>query len=98
MDGYKHDDVVNYQQNVFLPARFAKEPHLQVWTDENIADPVQSDSLIGNDIFWYHDKSVNYAHDHWQHYWVPYHETAVPWLKGKGHSLIVADFVSANYS
>lgn len=51
MDGYKHDDVVNYQQNVFLPARFAKEPHLQVWTDENIADPVQSDSLIGNDIF-----------------------------------------------
>ena len=28
VDGHERDDVVNYRQNIFLPASFAKEPHL----------------------------------------------------------------------
>lgn len=97
VDGHERDDVVNYRQNIFLPAWFAKEPRLRVWTDENINDPAQSDPSTGNDVFWYHDETVNYAHDRRQLRWVPHNETAVPRPKGEGHSLMVADFISADY-
>jgi len=96
IDGHERDDVVKYRQNIFLPAWFAKEPHLRVWTDKNIADPVDPSSP-GKDVFWYHDESVAYAHDRRERRWVPYDETAVPRPKGEGHSLMVADFVSADY-
>ncbi|KAF9642330.1 hypothetical protein BDM02DRAFT_3241077 [Thelephora ganbajun] len=97
VDGHEHDDVVNYHQNIFLPAWLAGEPCLQVWTDENIADPVQSDPSTRHDVHWHHNETVFCAHDHQEHHWVPYDETAVPQPKGEGHSLMVADFISADY-
>lgn len=48
-------------------------------------------------VFWYHDKSMFYANDHHQVYWVKKGEKAQPRAKGEGASLMVADFVSANY-
>jgi hypothetical protein len=98
VDGHERDDVVNYRQNVFLPSWFASEPHLRVWSDKNITDCVQSTiPSTRNDVFWFHDESVFYAHDRRQRRWVPYNETPVPRPKGEGHSLMVADFVSADY-
>ena len=98
VDGHERDDVISYRQDVFLPAWLAREPHLRVWDDKNITDPVQStSSSTRKNVFWFHDESVFYAHDRRQHRWVPHDETAVPRPKGEGHSLMVADFVSADY-
>ena len=96
VDGHERQDVVNYRQDVFLPAWFAKEPNLRVWTDKNITDPVDPFDT-GREVIWYHDESVCYAHDRRERRWVPYNETAVPRPKGEGASLMVADFVSADY-
>jgi hypothetical protein len=103
VDGHEREDVVNYRQNMFLPAWFAKEPRLRVWLDGTKDKPGNIDQPAGASrsgrrvVVWYHDESVFYAHDRRQRRWVPVTENAVPRPKGEGHSLMVADFVSADY-
>jgi len=48
-------------------------------------------------IIWHHDESTFYANDWCKVFWVHKDETAVPRAKGEGVSLMVADFVSADY-
>ena len=48
-------------------------------------------------VFWYHDESTFYANDHCKVHWVHMKEKAVPQSKGEGASLMVADFISADY-
>jgi hypothetical protein len=48
-------------------------------------------------IVWFHDESTFYAHDQQKKCWVHESEKAVPQAKGEGTSLMVADFVSADY-
>ncbi|KAI0672728.1 hypothetical protein C8Q78DRAFT_1077067 [Trametes maxima] len=48
-------------------------------------------------VYWWHDESTFYAHDRRQRRWVHKREKAVPRKKGEGASLMVADFVSAEY-
>ena len=46
---------------------------------------------------WFHDECTFYANDWRIVHWVHKSEKAVPRAKGKGASLMVADFVSADY-
>ena len=46
---------------------------------------------------WFHDESTFYAHDRRQKRWVHKGEKNTPQPKGEGLSLMVADFVSADY-
>ena len=48
-------------------------------------------------VVWFHDESTFYVNDHWKKRWVHKSEKAVPCAKGEGASLMVANFVSANY-
>src|SRR5258705_12503344 len=48
-------------------------------------------------IVWFHDESIFYAHDCQKVCWVHDSETAKPYAKGEGPSVMVADFVSADY-
>lgn len=48
-------------------------------------------------VLWYYGELTFYAHDHQKKHWVHKSETATPYAKGECHSLIVADFVSADY-
>jgi hypothetical protein len=48
-------------------------------------------------VVWNHDESTYYANDHRKIRWVHKTEMAVPYPKGKGPSLMVADFISPNY-
>jgi hypothetical protein len=48
-------------------------------------------------VIWYHDESTFYANDRRLIRWVHKDETAKPQPKGEGVSLMVADFVSADY-
>ncbi|CUA68743.1 hypothetical protein RSOLAG22IIIB_13833 [Rhizoctonia solani] len=48
-------------------------------------------------VVWFHDESTFYAHDRRLTRWVHKSETAGIYKKGEGLSLMVADFVSADY-
>jgi hypothetical protein len=39
VDGHKQEDVVQYQQSVFLPAWYKVERHMQSWTSNNEKEP-----------------------------------------------------------
>jgi hypothetical protein len=47
-------------------------------------------------IVWFHDESI-YAHDRRKSQWVADDSLLLPYAKGEGVSLMVADFVSADY-
>jgi hypothetical protein len=48
-------------------------------------------------VIWVHDESIFYAHDRRQTGWYHKDATPKPYTKGEGVSLMVADFVSADY-
>ncbi|ETW78373.1 hypothetical protein HETIRDRAFT_421108 [Heterobasidion irregulare TC 32-1] len=48
-------------------------------------------------VIWYHDELTFYANDQQHVHWVHTGENAVPQSKGEGASLMVANFVSADY-
>jgi hypothetical protein len=48
-------------------------------------------------VIWYHDKSIFYAHDRHRKAWRHKDASIKPYKKGEGISLIVADFVSADF-
>jgi hypothetical protein len=88
--------VVEYQQAVFLP----------VW--EELLSCTCSYTIDGNEclvlpppahrlVVWNHDESTYYANDHCKIRWVHKTEMAVPHPKGKGLSLMVANFISPDY-
>jgi hypothetical protein len=98
VNGHEREDVVQYQQSVFLPAWYKVERHMQSWTNNNEEEPSHCPSESGCCIVaWFHDESVFYAHDHQESYWVKEGSSPEPYAKGKGPSLMVADFVSADY-
>lgn len=47
--------------------------------------------------FLFHDESIFYAHDRREMRWVAPGEKATPRKKGEGHSLMVADFIGAEF-
>jgi hypothetical protein len=102
--------VVNYRQKEFLPAVADILEQVQKWTMEGDEELriVQTMGEDGNMIpafgpltrpvvLWCHDESIFYAHDRRKIRWVHGSEKAKPYAKGEGHSLMVADFVSADY-
>jgi hypothetical protein len=103
VDGHEREDVVKYRQDVFIPRFFAKEPRLRVWRegdDEdpgNIDQPAHASSSDRRTVVWDHDETVFTANDRRERRWVPITENPVPRPKGEGHSLMVSDFVSADY-
>ncbi|THU75606.1 hypothetical protein K435DRAFT_585665, partial [Dendrothele bispora CBS 962.96] len=48
-------------------------------------------------ILWFHDESIFYAHDRRRNNWYHKDGPCKPYKKGDGHSLMVADFVSADF-
>ncbi|OAX31798.1 hypothetical protein K503DRAFT_787611 [Rhizopogon vinicolor AM-OR11-026] len=82
VDGHERDDVVTYHQNVFLPLWKSFAYRLRNWREDDMM---------------FHDESTFYAHDRCDVRWVHLTEGAIPKLKGEGASLMVANFISADY-
>ncbi|KAH8797296.1 hypothetical protein DL96DRAFT_1565702 [Flagelloscypha sp. PMI_526] len=94
VDGHERIDVVCYRQDYFLPEMRKLRDRLRDFSDassENVFPP----SPV---IVWYHDESTFYAHDRRTLRWIHRKLTKVlPFAKGEGVSLMVADLVSADY-
>jgi len=97
VDGHERDDVVKYRQEVFLPRWIAFEPRLRVWSLDGKDEDMSTGSTGRKLVVWFHDESTFYANDRRKKRWVHCSEKAVPRAKGEGASLMVADFVSADY-
>ncbi|TBU64635.1 hypothetical protein BD310DRAFT_963773 [Dichomitus squalens] len=100
VDGHERADVTSYRQTKFLPAIADYDHHACQWDKDGTEVPVPDDlPRLRNRrvVYWHHDESVFYAHDRWVRRWVHKTEKAVPRAKGEGASLMVADFVSAEY-
>jgi hypothetical protein len=72
---------------------------MRSWTkDVEDAQPVTGFGINKPHIIvWHHDESTFYANDWHKIRWVHSGETVVPYVKVEGASLMVADFVSADY-
>ncbi|KAH9843219.1 uncharacterized protein C8Q71DRAFT_698833 [Rhodofomes roseus] len=96
VDGHERKDVVQYRQEVFLPRMAALEARMLTWSKEG--DEEYGPHLEPKDVvMWKQDESQFYAHDRRKLRWVHQSETATPEQKGEGASLMVSDFISADY-
>ena len=96
VDGHERADIVAFRNRVFLPAMEEFQDRMIKW---NSKDGEQDEPREGvrRVVVWYHDESTFYAHDRRKRRWIHKDEKAKPYAKGEGHSLMVADFVSADY-
>src|SRR5258708_9736590 len=69
---------------------------MQKW-DDNGEEEIPASPPERHTVVWFHDESIFYAHDDQKCYWVHDSETAKTYAKGEGPSVMVADFVSADY-
>jgi len=105
VDGHECSDVVAYRQQVFLPAWTHLQSRMRKWevgreNNSVVEDMNTTAPLSGGEhriVVWFHDESTFYANDQRKLQWVHQNESAEPQLKGEGASLMVADFVSADY-
>ncbi|KAF7372520.1 hypothetical protein MVEN_00113900 [Mycena venus] len=96
VDGHERPDVVYYRQKEFIPAFTDLEHRTRKWTLENLQllTTLPPNRIV---VIWFHDESTFYAHDRRLTRWVHHTETPEPRRKGEGASLMVSDFVSADY-
>ncbi|KAF7347061.1 hypothetical protein MVEN_01459900 [Mycena venus] len=96
VDGHERADVVYYRQKEFIPAFTELEYQTRKWTLENLEflSALPPTRIV---VIWFHDESTFYVHDRRLTRWVHHTETPEPRRKGEGASLMVSDFVSADY-
>jgi hypothetical protein len=96
-DGHEREDVVWYRQNIYIPK--VQELDLRRVHFNNDGDQEEGPLAAPGCrvIKWYHDECIFYAHDRRRKGWVHKDASAVPYKKGDGPSLMVADFVSADF-
>ena len=95
-DGHEREDVVHYREHVFLPQWTAIHERMSNWTAENLQEygpPIQGRPVVA----WFHDESIFYAHDRRKKGWYHKDAPAKPYAKGEGASLMIADFISADF-
>ena len=98
VDGHERIDVVEYRQAVFLPIWAEMLSRTRIYTiDGNEGAPPPSSTQARRVVIWNHDESTYYANDRRKIRWVHKSETAVPYAKGEGALLMVADMVSPDY-
>jgi hypothetical protein len=98
VNGHERADVVYYRQQSFLPTMAKLELNARIWVDglHKMENPARA-PLSKATIFWYHDESTFYANDRRDVSWVHTSQTAKPKAKSEGVSLMITDFVSADY-
>ncbi|THU86458.1 hypothetical protein K435DRAFT_683591 [Dendrothele bispora CBS 962.96] len=96
VDGHERDDVVWYQQTEFIPTMTALEHHTRAWILTHLDElgPLPHQQIV---VIWFHDESTFYAHDRRELIWCAPDLKAVPKPKGEGVTIMIADFVSADY-
>jgi hypothetical protein len=96
VDGHERIDVVEYHQTKFLPIFMELLSRMCTYTtkgNECLVSPLTTCCLV----VWNHDESTYYANDWRKIRWVHKNETAMPYAKGEGPSMMIADMISPDY-
>ncbi|KAJ3796389.1 hypothetical protein GGU11DRAFT_757552 [Lentinula aff. detonsa] len=102
-DGHEREDNVEYRQKKFLPVWKELESVSRWWKEDGTEDGDARERVLAADpngrvvVIWRHDESIFYGNDHRKIRWIHSSETAKPYAKGEGASLMVGDFVSPDY-
>ncbi|PCH39107.1 hypothetical protein WOLCODRAFT_85055, partial [Wolfiporia cocos MD-104 SS10] len=94
IDGYEHDDVIEYQ-STFIKRWAEYEKHMVTYDNDGNIKGLQSLRSILQLSFLYlvtHDESTFYANDHCKTKWIHSSEKSAPQRKGEGALLMVSDF------
>ncbi|QRV87093.1 DDE superfamily endonuclease [Ceratobasidium sp. AG-Ba] len=96
-DSHERPDVVEYWMKYYVPEWFKLEPRMRSWDseDKEILPTLKEGDKIA--VVWFHDESTLYAHDRRRTRWCLEGESLAIYKKGEGISMMVADFVSADY-
>jgi len=98
VDSHECPDVIDYYQKTYIPRCFGSTLLSHTWTEETVGNHVIPSPSCQNTVYWHHNE-ITYMQNNWcQVWWVLEDEKPVPQPKGEGPSLMVADFVSADYS
>ena len=95
VDGHERADIVDYRQTTYVPKVILYMESMRRWIDKYgwTVPP----HVIQVTILWFHDECTFYANDRRHSQWMAPGSSPVPRPKGEGTSLMVADFVSADY-
>ena len=98
-DGHERPDVVSYRQDIFIPAWKERASRLRWWSSENplveeFHGPLPQEMP---ETAWFHDESIFQGNDRRTLRWWHKSETAKPYTKGEGPSLMVSDFFSPDH-
>ncbi|QRV89164.1 DDE superfamily endonuclease [Ceratobasidium sp. AG-Ba] len=99
-DGHEREDVVAYRQSIIVPFWKATERQRILYGEDGLPIPEHKITLQPGEkriIFWFHDESIFYANDRRHIRWVYVGEHAIPYQKGEGCSIMVADFMCAEF-
>ncbi|KZV95350.1 hypothetical protein EXIGLDRAFT_610717 [Exidia glandulosa HHB12029] len=99
VDGHERKDVVWYRQKIYIPG-IQELLQRTMEYDLNGAEvhPRPREFYTSRQVvIWYHDESIFYAHDRRRKRWFHKDASPKPYQKGEGASLMVADFVSAEF-
>ncbi|KAF8161627.1 hypothetical protein B0H34DRAFT_796383 [Crassisporium funariophilum] len=96
VDGRERKDVVYYRDQVFLPQWRRISEQMFNWAEGDL--PEFGLQASGRRVItWFHDELVFYAHDRRKKGWYHKDAAAKPYAKAEGASLMVADYVSADF-
>ncbi|CCO35989.1 hypothetical protein BN14_10111 [Rhizoctonia solani AG-1 IB] len=94
VDGHEREDVVKYRNESYIPLWTELETQM-CWYDSVTMEKHMPNLRPGERMvmIWFHDESIFCANDRRLTRWVHSTESAVPYAKGEGATIMVADFV-----
>ncbi|KAG1724227.1 uncharacterized protein EDB91DRAFT_1062922 [Suillus paluster] len=95
VDGHERIDVIQYRQEVFIPAIMAIEPRLNKWLKDGITSESSLSPGERHVEAWFQDEVTFYANDRRHSGWKQLDASIDPRPKGEEVSMMVSDFVSA---
>ncbi|KAH6908650.1 hypothetical protein BKA70DRAFT_1222261 [Coprinopsis sp. MPI-PUGE-AT-0042] len=96
VDGHEREDVVWHCDVTYLPRLLKYQERTRKWDRDNRIE--FGPHLPGRRVvIWYHDETIFYAHDRRRVFWQHNSKSAKPYAKGEGASLMIANFVSADF-
>ncbi|KAF9043718.1 hypothetical protein BDZ89DRAFT_943424 [Hymenopellis radicata] len=97
VDGHERADVVNHRDHIYIPGLKRLKDRIQTYDRDGKEIALPAFINGRKVIIWFHDESIFYAHDRRRKMWIHKDATAKPYRKGEGVSLMIADFVSAEF-
>ncbi|CAE6456455.1 unnamed protein product [Rhizoctonia solani] len=99
-DGHERIDVVEYRQKTYIPFMQALERLMVIYNEHGVPDPQHPIFIYPGEkpvIIWFHDESIFFANDRRIVRWVGSDERPVPFKKGEGNTIMIADFVCPQF-